>query len=132
MSSFIVKISNIQSVDALHIVNFNLFDITLSMMSLDLPSNIQIGSEVTISIKPTNVAIGKNLNKETISYSNQLTCVIDSIDYGELLCSIKLIVENIIIESIITLHSAKRMNLKIGDRVEAIFKASDLSISESK
>ncbi|RLC45308.1 MAG: transporter [Candidatus Cloacimonadota bacterium] len=99
------------------------------MMSLDLSKDIEVGKKVSLNIKPTFVAIGKNFSGE-LSYSNKINSIIDSIEYGELLCSIKLSSAESIFESIITVESASRMNLKVGDEVIALIKASELSISE--
>lgn len=129
MSSFIATISKIQRCDNLHIVNFNYNEQTLSMMSLDLNENIKEGSKVKLLTKPTLVAIAKDIRGE-LSYSNQLPCTISSIENGELLTGIKLDYQNTIIESIITQASSKRMNLKVGDSVVALIKASELSIGE--
>ena len=65
-----------------------------------------------------------------MSYSNKLNCVIQSLENGELLCCIHLKIFDTILESIITVNSSKKMNLKAGDNVTAFIKASELSISE--
>ncbi len=129
MSKLIATIKKIQNVENLNIVTFDFNSTLLKMMSLDLSKDIEVGKKVSLNIKPTFVAIGKNFSGE-LSYSNKINSIIDSIEYGELLCSIKLSSAESIFESIITVESASRMNLKVGDEVIALIKASELSISE--
>lgn len=129
MSDFIATVSKIENCDSLNIVSFDYKGHTLSMMSLDINSEINIGSKVKLIAKPSHIAIAKEFSGD-ISYSNQLSSTITSIENGQLLSSIKLNFFDTILESIITLNSSKKMNLKVGDRVTALIKASELSISE--
>jgi len=129
MSSFIAKIKDIESVDGLNIVKFDFSNYVLSMMSLDLSENIRVGKRVRLGVKPTHIAIAKEFSGE-ISYSNQLNAKIEDIEIGELLSSIKLDVDGVSFESIITKNSAMKMNLKLGDEVTLFIKASELSILE--
>ncbi|RLA83837.1 MAG: transporter [Epsilonproteobacteria bacterium] len=127
MSRLKTTIVTIDTVENLNIVKFNFNDTILTMMSLDLSSEIKVGVKVYISFKPTHVSIAKNFNG-IVSYSNQIKTTIKDIDDGTLLSSIKLEVDNTIIESIITSESSKKMDLKIGDNVTALIKASEISI----
>jgi len=129
MSSLIATVKEIKNCDSLHIVKFDCHGQTLSMMSLDLPHNIVIGSKVKLVIKPSHIAIGKNLSGE-VSYSNKLNTKIVTINNGQLLSSIKLSFFDTILESIITVDSSYKMDLKVGDSVIAFIKASELSIGE--
>lgn len=129
MSKLIAKVTNIQNCDNLHIVKFDFNDQTLSMMSLELDKSIQIGTKVTLVVKPTHLALGKNVGGE-LSYSNQLKCIITSVENGQLLSSVKLTFFDTTLESIITVNSSEKMNLQVGDTVIAFIKASDLSIGE--
>ncbi|MGB5868203.1 MAG: TOBE domain-containing protein [Arcobacteraceae bacterium] len=129
MSSLIATVSKIQKCDSLHIVEFRYHDVSLSMMSLDISQKVQVGTKVKLAMKPSHIAIAKNFSGE-VSYANQLLCTIIECDNGELLSSIKLQFCDTILESIITLNSSKRMNLKVGDEVMAFIKASELSIYE--
>jgi molybdopterin-binding protein len=81
-------------------------------------------------VKSSSVGIGKNLSGE-MSFSNRLRARVESLDMGELLCVASLRVSpDILIESLLTVRSAQRMGLAVGDAVEAIFKASEVSIGE--
>lgn len=128
MNEFKAVVSKIDNLDNLNIVEFSFFDITLSMMSLDL-HNIEVGTKVSLTVKASNVAIAKELQGQ-ISLANSIKSDIIKLDMGKLLTSIKLQHNDSSITSIITTKSAKRLNLKEKDCVNAIFKSSDLSIKE--
>lgn len=129
MSQLVATIKKINSVDNLNIVEFDFDGITLKMMSLDLDKEIQINKKVKLSVKSSNVIIAKNLLGE-ISLSNQLVATIQSIENGELLSSVILKVNKTTFESLITVDSSKRMNLQVGEEVQILIKASNLSIGE--
>lgn len=129
MSLIEARVISIDSCESLHIVKFVSNSHTLSMMSLDIDDTIDIDSKVALSIKPSHITIAKRDIGE-ISHSNQLPCIIESIENGKLLTSITLSFLGNILESIITQESSKRMNLQKGDEVIALIKASDIFISE--
>lgn len=121
-------VTSMQTSDILNITSFSFQNFSLAMMSLEL-ENINVGDRVLLSVKPTAVAIAKEING-LLSYSNQLQGVIIFIDYGKLLTDIHVLVEDTTINAIITTNSAKRMNLKQDDEVTCLIKASDLSLYE--
>lgn len=127
MSQMVATVKSIENLEQLNIVEFEFNAHVLKMMSLDLNSNISIGKKVLLSVKPTNIALAKDLAGE-ISFSNQIVATIQTLTHGKLLSSVGLIIDNIVFESIITLSSAKRMNLRINDEVMMLIKASDLFI----
>ncbi len=129
MSSLIATVLQVDNCDSLHIVKFDCSGQTLSMMSLDLSQRVQIGTKVKLVIKPSHIAIGKNFTGE-VSYSNKLDTTIQNIENGQLLSSVKLNFVDTTLESIITLNSSLKMDLKVGDKVTAFIKASELSIGE--
>ena len=129
MNKLKAKISDIQSVENLNIVNFNFNNQTLSMVSLDLDDEIKIGTMVELSAKSTHIAIAKEFSGE-LSYSNQIKATIVDINNGQLLSSIKAISEDTLLESVITSASSSRMNLKNGDKIILLIKATELSIAK--
>jgi len=122
-------ITEIQSVDNITVVSFEAAHHTLRMMSLELNDSLRVGSEVILGVKATNIALAKEISG-LLSISNQLKVIIEQINMGSLLCSVKFRFEEQIWESIITRDSAMRMNLKTGDEVVALVKSSELSIVE--
>lgn len=129
MSGLIAKVTQIDNCESLNIVKFECNSQTLTMMSLDLDPRIKDGVKVRLSVKPSHVAIAKNFSGD-VSYSNILDTTIISCKNGQLLSSVKLKYFDTTLESIITLNSSKRMDLKEGDKVFAFIKASELSIGE--
>ncbi|RBQ26140.1 MULTISPECIES: TOBE domain-containing protein [Arcobacteraceae] len=127
--SFIARVKSIQNKDSLNIVEFDFQNITFKMMSLDLSSNLKIGTKVELIVKPTNIAISKNYI-ENISLSNQALATIIDINNGELLSSIKLKLADTTLESIITKESSIRLNLKKDDEINILIKASNISINK--
>ena len=127
MNTLIATVTKIDTIDNLNIVNFDFSDQTLSMMSLDLSDDIQIGTKVKLITKPSYIAIAKEFSG-MLSYSNQLKAKIIELENGKLLSSVKLQIEEFVLESIITFESSQKMDLKVGDEVTAFIKASELSI----
>ncbi|MDQ1338799.1 MAG: hypothetical protein QG617_1767 [Campylobacterota bacterium] len=128
MNKIIAKVTNIKNIDSLNIVEFDSKGQKLTMMSLELFGNIKPLSKVILTCKASSIGVAKNLSGE-LSYSNRLDCTLESVQTGELLCTLSLkISEDTTLESIITKASVDRMNLRLGDKLEALIKASDLSI----
>ena len=123
------KISDIKSRDSLNIVSFQAGEILLKMMSLELEENVQKDSSVILGVKSTNVALMKG-SGEHLSISNQLPCVISSLQMGELLCKVSLKGSGFELDSIITKDSALRLNLCLQDEVLALIKSNELSIAQ--
>lgn len=128
MNTLKAKVTQIDSMDNLTIVKFDYEGTTLSMMSLGL-KDVKVGSQVILSINASHIAIGKDL-KGDISLSNRFDCVIKALDKGELLSSIKLSIYDDCLTSIITTNSVNRMDLEVGVKVQALVKASEISIKE--
>ncbi len=127
MNSFVAKVKHIQNRDNLNIVNFTFGDSTLSMMSLGLTSKLQVGSVVNLTVKATHITIAKEFSG-LISDANILQAKIVAVDNGELLSSVKLLLQGIEIESIITSEVSQKMNLQKDDNVTIFISPSELSI----
>ena len=129
MNKLPARVTSIEGEQNLHIISFEAEGYRLKMMGLDLPKGLHVNAHVTLGIKPSHVAIAKNLSGE-LSYSNQLFATIDSIENGKLLSSIVLRSHENEMQSFITLSSALRMNLHVGDHVTLLIKASELFVLE--
>ncbi len=122
-------VTEINSFEGINIVSFDFIGINLSMMSLELSSNIQIGTEVILGVKPSNITIAKEFSGQ-VSSSNQIKSKISKITQGKLLCNVNMQIQNFLLESLITLKSKQRLNLQIGDEITALIKATELYIEE--
>ena len=129
MSTFIATVKKIQSVENLNLVTFDFNGIELQMMSLGLHEDVQIGKKASLAIKSTAVAIAKEFSGE-LSYANKIHASIVKVENGILLSSIELQANGSKFESLITTQSSLKMDLKEGDIVIALLKASELSIAE--
>lgn len=131
MNRLEATVISIESEQNLHIVHFDFQGISLSMMGLDLPFGLQVGSHVVLGAKPSHLAIAKNLSGE-LSYANQLDATIMSLENGKLLSSLVLHVKGIPLQSFITCKSSHRMHLCEGDAVKLLIKASELFVLDVK
>lgn len=129
MNRLSAVVTRIEGEQNLHIISFDYEGINLKMMGLDLPKGLHVNAHVMLGIKPSHVAIAKNLSGE-LSYSNQLPATIVSIENGKLLSSILLHVNGNEVQSFITLSSSARMNLQKNDEVTLLLKASELFVLE--
>lgn len=129
MSELIATVTKIKSQDSLNLVDFDFLGRPLRMMSLELASNISVGSQVKLMLKPTAVALGRDVSG-ILSYSNRLDATVKQINRGKLLCSVLLDCNGSTLESIITKESFLRLQIGQGDVVTAFIKASELSIKE--
>lgn len=85
------------------------------------------GMPVTLLFKETEVSLAKNLSG-LISLRNRLPAVVTAIERGSLLASVRLDVAGHAIESIITTRSSHALSLAVGDAVEALIKANEMSV----
>lgn len=129
MNTIAATISDIQSVDTVNIVSFDVAGQAMRMMALELSERVGVGSKVMLGVKATNVTIAKEIRGQ-LSISNQLEVTIEKVDLGALLCSVKFTFKGQLWESVITRESALAMKLESGDKVMALVKSSELSIVE--
>ncbi|KYJ86193.1 TOBE domain-containing protein [Sulfurovum riftiae] len=135
MSRIIATIKKIESIDSLNVVTFVANGSRLTMVSLELGEDISLGRSVTLSCKPTSVALAKpeilqDDMQMLLSYANQITVTITSIDKGRLLSSVLLRFGDATLEALIITASLERMGFEAGDTAVALIKVSDLSILE--
>jgi len=135
MSQIVATIGKIESVESLNVVTFVSNGSRLTMVSLELGEKISVGRNVTLSCKPTSVALAKpeilrNERGEMLSYANQIAVTITSVTKGKLLSSVLLRFGDATLEALIITASLEQMGLKEGDAAVALIKVSDLSILE--
>jgi molybdopterin-binding protein len=135
MSQIVATIGKIESVESLNVVTFVSNGSRLTMVSLELDEEVSVGRNVTLSCKPTSVALAKpeilkNERGEMLSYANQIAVTITSVTKGKLLSSVLLRFGDATLEALIITASLEQMGLKEGDAAIALIKVSDLSILE--
>lgn len=122
-------VKKIDSYEGVNIVMFDFEGLHLSMISLELSSNIKVGTKVILGVKPSHITLAKELTGQ-ISASNNFETTVTSIQSGVLLSVINMKVYDTHFESLITVNSVKRMNIKEGDKISILIKAGELFIKE--
>ena len=91
------------------------------------PEWLQEGNSIDLVFKETEVSLAKNLSG-MISMRNRMKCLVQHIERGELLSKISLKFKGYMVTSAITTRSVELLDLKIGDEVEALVKANEVSL----
>lgn len=85
------------------------------------------GMPVALLFAETEVALAKNLSG-LISMRNRINATVVSVERGSILAKVVLDVGGSRVVSIITSRSSTKLDLKPGDRVEALVKANEMSV----
>ena len=126
------KIELIKSHDEMLLIELNVQHIKIIAIIIGSPNDysyLEIGNEITILFKETEIAISTNKTLD-ISIQNKLTCTVSSILKGKLLSQINLNFIDFTLTSIITTESIQNLNLKPQDTVTALIKPNEIILSE--
>jgi len=126
------KITHIETSEQISLVDLEVKGDSFSCVVIETPETapyLEVGKQVLILFKETEVSIGKNLSGG-ISLRNRIKSIIKGIEKGNVLSKITLDYKGIEIESIITTRSANNLDLKEGDEVVGLVKANEVSILE--
>ncbi len=85
------------------------------------------GMAVKMLFKETEVALAKNLSG-AISMRNRIPATVTAIERGQLLSKVTLEALGYPIASIITTRSTEALQLAVGDAVEALVKANEMTV----
>ncbi|HJV84349.1 MAG TPA: TOBE domain-containing protein [Noviherbaspirillum sp.] len=85
------------------------------------------GMAVALLFKETEVSLAKNLSG-LISMRNRIPCVVTGIERGKLLSKVALNFHGHAIESVITTRSSHALSLTVGDEVEGLVKANEMTL----
>lgn len=130
MNKLTGTISKIQQSGAILLVDVDVDGHSFSAMSIESatqPEWLQPGNTIELVFKETEVSLAKNLSG-MISMRNRMKCTVLHIDRGELLSKVSLQFQKHTITSAITTRSVNSLDLKIGDEVEALVKANEVSL----
>jgi len=129
VSKFEAEVTQIDSSSSLHIVKLKVKSHILTLMSLELFEGVRLGSRVTLSVKPMNIALAtQTLEGSMTSFENILPVRLRSIESSTLLARVELLFEDISLEAILTQERVIQMALKEGDTLFALIQANDISI----
>jgi len=130
MNILIGTISKIQQSGAILLVDVDVDGHSFSAMLIESatqPEWLQTGNTIELVFKETEVPLAKNLSG-LISMRNRMKCTVLHIERGELLSKVSLKFQEYSITSAITTRSVNSLDLKIGDEVEALVKANEVSL----
>jgi molybdate transport system regulatory protein len=126
------RISEIQSHEGISLVKVETPDhIIFTSVVLDTVETadyLRIDSKVKIVFKETEVIISKDTNSR-ISIQNRLPCIIRAVNRGIILSQVEMGFGDSVIQSIITSNACKQLELNVNDRVFALIKTNEVSLS---
>jgi molybdopterin-binding protein len=128
------KISKIQQSGAIILVDVDVDEIVFSAILIESVAHsdwLQEGNRVDLVFKETEVSLAKNLSG-IISMRNRMKCTVLDIDRGELLSKVSLQFLKYKLISAITTRSVISLHLKVGDEVEALVKANEISLMKKQ
>jgi molybdate transport system regulatory protein len=102
----------------------------LLIESVTRPEWLEVGKAVDLVFKETEVSLAKNLQGK-ISMRNRMKCRVLKVDKGDLLSLITLQFNNFTIASAITTRSVNNLQIEIGDEVDALVKANEVSLMKT-
>lgn len=103
----------------------------LFMLVLNEASKFALNDEISLGFKSSDVVLAKN-KLDASSLENELKCVVQAINFGEVLSVVSLKCGEIYFEAIISNHALKTMNLGENDEVFAYIKSTSIHISTQK
>lgn len=124
------KISKIQQSGAIILVDVDVDGHGFSALLIESatqPEWLKSGNTIEVVFKETEVSLAKNLSG-MISMRNRMKCTVQQVNRGELLSLVKLQFLNYTVTSAITSRSVDLLDLKVGDEVEALIKANEVSL----
>ena len=127
------KIVQISSKDGVSFFELECLDLgtNLYMLALNEASKFALDDEIDLGFKSSDVILAKDKLSNS-SLENELKCVIEAINFGEILSVVSLKCGEIYFEAIISNHALKTMNVGENDEVFAYIKSTSIHISTQK
>ncbi|WP_103618351.1 TOBE domain-containing protein [Campylobacter concisus] len=126
----IVGILTKDDVNLFELKGLNL-EANLFMLVLNEASKFALDDEIDLGFKSSDVILAKDKLSNS-SLENELKCVIEAINFGEILSVVSLKCGEIYFEAIISNHALKTMNVGENDEVFAYIKSTSIHISTQK
>ena len=126
----IVRILTKDDVSLFELKGLNL-EANLFMLVLNEASKFALDDEIDLGFKSSDVILAKDKLSNS-SLENELKCVIEAINFGEILSVVSLKCGEIYFEAIISNHALKALNLGENDSVFAYIKSTSIHISTQK
>ncbi len=88
---------------------------------------LKVGQAVTLLFKETEVSLAKNLNG-LITLRNRFPATVASIERGAIMSAVRLDYRGLPLTSVVTTRGVDRLQLAVGDEVEALIKANEVAL----
>ena len=90
---------------------------------------LQVGRDVTLLFKETEVSLAKNLQGE-LSLRNRFSVTVHHIKRGDIMSAVSLDFMGQALTSVITTRGVDRLQLVVGEQIEALVKANEIALME--
>jgi molybdopterin-binding protein len=104
---------------------------TFTATLLETPEHspqLRVGQPVILMFKETEVSLAKDLAGQ-ISLRNRFPVMVQSIERGDIMSAVGLNYREHSLMSVITTRAVERLQLAVGDRIEALVKANEMVLS---
>ncbi|MCW8798567.1 MAG: TOBE domain-containing protein [Prosthecochloris sp.] len=128
MNNIRAVVTNIEGNVQLHRISLDAGGEHFVVITLELADEYSIGADVHITFKSTHVALAKEMSGE-VSISNRIPCRVVSVKKSPVLTEVLLDSRAGRFYCLTTTAAAERLDLREGDLVTALMKASDLYLS---
>jgi len=131
MNRLIGKIAAIETCGSVTLVDVEVGSKRYSATILgngEATSNWEVGASAALLFKETEVALAKNLTG-MISLRNRFRGVVSALESGKVLTKVSFDADAATITSIITTRSAQAMHIALGDVVEGLVKANEMTLT---
>jgi len=118
--------------DHIALVDVAVGDDIFSATLLETPQTapcLQLGRAVTLLFKETELSLARNLSG-LLSLRNRFAVSVRAIERGAILSAVTLDYHGVELVSIITTRSVDRLQLAVGDAVEALIKANEIALKD--
>lgn len=126
------RIHAVQCDGHLSLVDVVVDDAVFTAILLETPQSapyLAPGSPVRLLFKETEVSLAKNLSGQ-LSLRNRFVATVAAIVRGAIMSEVKLDYQGRPVSSIITTRAVERLQLAVGEEVEALVKANEMSLME--
>lgn len=126
------KITGITSSGNISLVDIDAYGISLSAIILGTSENtpyLVMGKRITVAFKESEVSIGRDITGK-ISLRNCLEGPIKKLENGTIFSKVTIDFFGEDVQSLITVRSAERLDLKTGDMVTAFIKSNEVILMD--
>lgn len=126
------RITNVEFNDHVSLVDVDVKGDVFTATLLETPDDapyLKAGNVVDVLFKETEVSLAKGLTG-LISLRNRVSTTVKQVRSGVILSEVVLEYHGETISSIITSRSIKRLDINVGDEIEAMVKANEVTLME--